>query len=202
MTYDILPFDPSPERAQIVSDLMRRIAAHETFFSDFHGACEDDCVAQEKPLVEMCSVCKGRMQMIASVLTEATSRSWEVWGTNGTNVPEPVGFVTFTDVAPPLDAKAHYIFFDSKLSDKLPILEELMHLMFEDVQRLTIEVPRPFAALARHASRKLGFGGPFKTSLKGDTTLHVEGVKRNAVKWRGQDVDLLVLGRLRDEPHS
>lgn len=63
------------------------------------------------------------------------------------------------------------------------------------LQRITIEVPDFAFALARHASRKLGFGGPFEWKLpKGGPVMQVEGVKPKSVLWRGERRDLLLLG--------
>ena len=212
MIYDVFPLDASPARAEIISALMRRIAATDNVFADYTGTCEAECVALELPLDAMCRACLARMGIIASTLTANDSRVWEVWRTDDAD-PQPVGVISFTDIQAGVDAKAHYIFFDQRLKDKTPIMEEIIEWAFADhedwraLERLTIEIPKPFGALARHASRKLGFGGDFYYKLRdvmheGKRTpelLRVEGVKRGAVKWRGAPCDLLVLGLMRED---
>jgi hypothetical protein len=75
------------------------------------------------------------------------------------------------------------------------VIQSLIDWGFEDhegwpgLQRLTIEIPAPFKALVKHASRRLGFGGRFKHE-----GVFVEGVKQNASRWKGRLVDVLVLG--------
>ena len=212
LVYDVFPLDASPARAEIISALMRKIAATDNVFADYTGTCEAECVALALPLDVMCGACLARMGIIASTLTASDSRVWEVWRTNGGD-PEPVGVISFTDIQTGVDAKAHYIFFDQRLKDKTPIMEEIIRWAFADhedwraLERLTIEIPKPFGALARHASRKLGFGGDFYYKLRDVThegkrtpeLLRVEGVKRGAVRWRGAPCDLLVLGLMRED---
>ena len=207
ISYDVFPIDFSPERAEIISDLMRKIAVTDNVFSDYTGTCEVECVALALPLEHMCTACRRRMGIIAQTLTAPTSRTWEVWRSD--EEPMLVGVVSLTDIEAAIDAKAHYIFFDGRLADKTPIIQDLIAWTFEDhegweaLARLTIEIPKPFCSLARHASRKLGFGGDFRYKvLEGRAKrepefIRVEGVKRAAVKWKGAQHDLLVLGLTR-----
>ena len=212
LVYDVFPIDLSPARGEIISGLMRRIAATENVFADYTGTCETGCIPKGATLEEMCPTCVARMGIIAATLTSPTSRVWEVWATRDASV-EPAGVISFTDIVAGVDAKAHYIFFDQRLSDKTPIMKDIIEWAFEDhegwsaLARLTIEIPKPFAALARHASRKLGFGGDFRYKMrdiqKGDHVepefLRVEGVKRAAVTWKGKQHDLLILGLTRED---
>lgn len=190
MRYEILPFVRTPERADIISGILRNIAAHETLFTGFEAACAEGCV-KSKTLVEMCATCKTRMATVAHVLAASNARAYEVWN----EAPEVVGLIYFSDIVPGLDAKGHYVFFDGRLNDKTSVIEEAVADMFDvlGLARLTIEIPAPFAALARHAQKRLGFGGPFR--YKGG--MSVEGVKKRAMKWRGELVDVLLLGRVR-----
>lgn len=209
-TYEILPFDVSPERADIVSALMRKIAAHETFFSDYEGTCEGGCT--ERDLMEMCPVCQRRMRLIADILMDPMSRAWEVWRTD--TAAELAGFVLFSDIRPGHDALGHYIFFDRRLTDKQAIMDDILGWVFEDhegwvgLKRVSIQIPRPFHALAKHASRRLGFSGPFvhtlSTRTRGDGSqrrfqLRVEGVREGAITWRGHSSDLLLLGLKKED---
>ena len=212
MIYDVFPLDASPARAEIISALMRKIAATDNVFADYTGTCEAECIALALPLDAMCTTCLARMSIIAQTLTASDSRVWEVWRTNDAD-PEAVGVISFTDIQAGIDAKAHYIFFDQRLKDKTPIMQEIIAWAFADhedwhaLERLTIEIPKPFGALARHASRKLGFGGDFYYKIRDVThegrrtpeLLRVEGVKRGAVRWRGAPCDLLVLGLMRED---
>ena len=197
--YEAFPLDASPERAEILSDLMRRIATTDSIFSD--ERCNNECFTKRLP--EMCPGCLSRMRRVASVLTASDSRAWEVWSLAGAET-HLVGVIFLTEVVPGLDAKAHYIFFDERLGDKTSVMQAVMREAYETLglQRLTIEIPAPFVALAKHASKRLGFGGPFTTRL-GETRLRVEGIKPNAALYRGSAVAVLVLGRLaEDETHK
>ena len=190
MMYELLPFVRAPERADIISRILRGISQHETLFSGFTPMCEDACV-KTRGLPEMCETCKTRMATVATVLSASNTATWEVWD----ETPEVVGIIYFSDVVPGLDAKGHYVFFDGKLNSKTEIIEEAIGLMFDTfgLERITVEIPAPFAALARHAQKRLGFSGPYR--YKGG--LNVEGVKRGGMKWRGRIEDVLILGRLR-----
>lgn len=199
--YEVFPFDASPERAAIVSDFMRRVAATESVFSE--ALCATGCVSVAH-LHEMCPACLSRMHRVAAMLAAPDSRAWEVWNLEGDATP--VGLVLLTQVVPGHDAIAHYVFFDERLGDKSATLNGLIAWCFEDhpdegwaaLARLTIEIPTPFAALARHAAKRLGFGGDFPYVLHaGERPIRVEGVRRKAALWKGALHDVLVLARLR-----
>ena len=133
------------------------------------------------------------------MLANPYSRSWEVWGSES----NPVGLLYITNVIPGGDALAHYFFFDGDLRGKTALIEEMIGWVFADhpednwiaLRRLTIEVPTYAFALARHASRYLSFGGAYTYAQKG-VHISVEGVRRNALLWRGAPRDILILGRL------
>mgnify|MGYP001596594029 CR=1 FL=1 len=175
---------------------MRRIATTDSIFSD--ERCDNECFT--KGLPEMCPACLARMRRVASVLTAPDSRAWEVWSLKGEET-SLAGIIFLTEVVVGLDAKAHYIFFDERLGDKTKVMQSVMREAYEtlELKRLTIEIPAPFVALAKHASKRLGFGGPFTTRL-GETRLRVEGVKPHAAMYRGSAVAVLVLGRLAEDP--
>jgi hypothetical protein len=194
--YELIPFDPSPARAEVLSRLLREIASKETLFSDFGAPCEEACVTTRN-VVEMCETCKTRMRTVAAALSAPNTRAFEVWDEE----PELIGVIYFSDLVPSLDAKGHYVFWDSEgLRGKTEVLKEALAIVVreEKLVRLTIEVPSVFVALARHASRHLGFGGSFEARV-GGKTLQVEGVKEGSVRWRGRLADLLILGRRFDE---
>lgn len=190
--YQAIPFTPTPERAAIVSKLMRSIMQFETIFSDYSRACDDACGA--------CADCERCLLAISYMLSKPDSRSWEIWSTDDT--PELVGIMVLTRVTPGVDAEAHYAFFDGRLHGKDAIIEEMIQWVFEDhddwhaLKRLTIAIPDYAFALARHATKRLGFGGDFVWRARGKS-IPVEGVRRGAMRWRGVDRDVLLMGRLR-----
>jgi len=203
MLYEVLPLKPAPERAEIISFILRKIFTHETVFSDYQRGCGE---CGELLIEEMCPKCQVQMALVARTLTDTNSKVWEVWEVGG----EVVGIIFFSDIIPGNDATGHYIFFDEKLSDKTEVLKEVMEWAFEDhvdegwqaLRRITIEIPDHASALVRHAHKRLGFGGPFRHVLSSrefqgketKTTVRVEGIKENAVMWRGELRDLLILG--------
>lgn len=187
MIYEALPFRPTPERASITNDILRKLAAHETLFTDYERACPDLCMT--------CALCKERIQIILRGLFDPYSRVWEVWRSDG----ELAGVLSLSRIVPGGDALAHYVFFDGRLRDKTEVLESAIQWAFTDhpgwtaLRRISVEVPDFAFALARHASRYLGFGGSFQHS-----GLHVEGVRPRSILWRGRERDILLLGRHKD----
>lgn len=198
MTYELLPFVFDVARAEVISGMIRKIAMTENLFASHLPPCasEPSCV-EDKDVREMCSACFARLATISAALSANDSRVFEVWATPPSE-EGLVGIVYFSDIVPEGDALGHYVFFDHRLADKTEVIEEAIGEMFTLVRRLTIEIPKPFLALARHASSKLGFGGGFEYTLKGGTKLRLEGVKKEAAVWQGEPTDVLVLGRLRD----
>lgn len=192
--YEIYPLIATPERAHILSKIMRSIAFHETVFSDYQQGCDEKCT--DKALEEMCPLCLRQMELISRALTAPHTRVWEVWDLR--NEPEIVGVVYFCDVIPGVDATGHYVFFDRDLVSKTGIIKRVIEWAFEDhddwtaLRRITVEIPAYAKVLARHAHKKLGFGGRFSYKR-----LRVEGVKEAAVRWRGRDHDVYVMGLLR-----
>lgn len=193
-----IPFMPTPQRAAIVSHIIRNVAHYETLFTDYARICDERC-AETRELPQMCAACQTRIASINRMLLDPYSRTWEVWGEDAL----PIGILYLTNVIPGGDALAHYLFFDADLRGKSDLIESIIQWCFEDhptegwvaLRRMTVEVPSYAFALARHASRYLGFSGPFKYTRKG-ISLPVEGVKSNALVWRGAPHDILILGRL------
>lgn len=192
-----MPADGS--RASILSELVRAVCGIESVFSDHQKGCKDSCY-KDKNITDMCRLCRNRMETVMASLLKPDSFIWEVW-----KEQELVGIIRFSDVRKGEDAKAHYVFTDADLRGKTGVMRSIIEWAFNDheetgwkaLKRLTIEVPDFAYALARHASKKLGFGGPFTWTLpSGGPTVEVEGVKRGAVLWHGQPRDLLLLGLL------
>lgn len=190
--YELLPFVQRPERAEIISEALRKVATTPTLFTS--APCEEGCI-DSRTLVEMCARCKARMVQVATVLGASDTAAFEVWSADTL-----VGLIFFTDVTA-LDATGHYVFFDRRLADKTAVIEEAIEEMFASgLARLTVEIPAPFASLVRHASRKLGFGGPYRYEIhrgahQRPSVVRVEGVKAGAAFYDGRRVDLLILGR-------
>lgn len=179
------------------SALVRAISRHETFFTDYSRVCEASCFRYD------CDLCASRLRTVSRHLVNADSIIWEVWSVEA--VPRLCGIVYLTQVIPGCDAVAHYLFFDGNLRDKTTFLEAMIEWCFTEhpgwlpLRRLTITVPAYASALASHANRRLGFGGPFRYRRLDKPThfLKVEGAKEKTIRWRGEDHDLLILGRLR-----
>ena len=191
-SYEVLPLLDTPERAQVISSLLRKIASFETVFSDFQRGCEEGC--SDLPLPQMCPQCLLQMRNVASSLASPHAKVWEVWAEDvEAEAPEPelVGVVYLEDIRRGEDATAHYVFFDHDLKSKTGLLKELILWVFHDhedegwkaLHRITVEIPAYAHALSRHAESKLGFTP--------------EGVKREAVTWKGRKWDLQLLGLLR-----
>jgi hypothetical protein len=195
MHYFAIPFDPSKERANVVSKIIRKMASIESVFTDYQKPCDDECME--------CDTCGETLRIAARMLSNPQSRIWEVWrrddDKDGAEL-DLVGILYLTDITRGCDALAHYLFFDGKLKDKTQLLKDMIALVFEDTEdwmalnRLTVEIPEFAFALARHAHKKLGFGGDFE-----HRGLEVEGKKRSAITWRGKSWDLLVMGLTADE---
>lgn len=191
--YSAYPFHPSPERYEIVSAIMRKMLSIDSIFSDYSRGCDSVC--------GHCPTCERALAGIAWNLNAPRTRGWEVWAHKDSGI-ELAGFMYLTNILPGQDANAHYVFFDGRLKDKTSLLEDMIQWTFTDhpeegwtaLRRLTVEIPAFAFALARHASRYLGFGGTF-TYPHGSSRLQIEGLKRNAILWRGETHDVLILGR-------
>lgn len=183
--YHAIRLIPNPARATIISGIMRSMLRFETMFTDYQK--EDET----------------KMLAIASSFTSTDSLTWEVWKHEDGKVVDVVGIFHLSDIRTGHDAVAHYVFFDGDLRGKTDLTQKMLDWAFTDhedwpaLQRLTIEVPDFAFALARHAQKKLGFGGPFKHRI-GGKSINVEGVKQGALIWRGEPRDLLLMGKLND----
>jgi len=183
--YQAIRLIPHPNRANIISHIMRSMLKFETMFTDYQKNEET------------------KLQAIALSLTRPDSLTWEVWRAEDGKVVDVVGILHLAKIRNGHDGVAHYVFFDGDLRGKTALISKLLDWAFTDhedwdaLQRLTIEVPDYAFALARHAQKKLGFGGPFKHRI-GGKTVEVEGVIQGALIWRGEPRDLLIMGKLND----
>jgi len=144
---------------------------------------------------------EDRLWAVANVLNQPRSRVWEVWRYEDGDPIDVVGILLLTEIVVGTDAVAHFVFFDEDLRSKTQLMTEVLDWIFSDhndwraLQRVTIQIPDFMFALVRYAQRYLGFSGPFTHKIAGKSA-RVEGVKRNAVMWRGTPRDLLILGKL------
>jgi len=145
-----------------------------------------------------------RMWAVAHMLNRPDSYTWEVWRHEDGELVDVVGILYLTYVHVGQDAVAHFVFFDKRLHSKTQLILQMLDWVFEDhegwtaLQRVTVEIPDFMFALVRYAQRYLGFSGPFTHKIAGKSA-SVEGVKKNAILWRGTPRDLLILGKLNGE---
>lgn len=192
--YVAIPFNPAPARANIVSHIMRSICANEAIFSDYTRACDEQCFE--------CEDCTRALATASRILSNPAATIFEVWDSENELARTPTGVVVLLPISVQ-EMHAHFCFFDGRLKNKRALLEQLVDWAFAEREdwlpprRITIEVPDYAYALARFGNRYLGFGGTFTHRLNGNV-IAVEGVRKSAVRWRGVDRDVLVLGRVRD----
>lgn len=191
-TYQAQLLLPSENRVGVVRRMLEETAASDNLFMEGHFATTEE-----------------RQSHVASMLGRPDTLVWEVWKFG--EEPELTGVIYFTRIVPGADAIGHYIFFDETLgADKTRLMRDVMDWVFQEhedlgweaLNRLTVEVPDYAFILARHASEKLGFGGPFEYHPKGRDPIAVEGVKRDAVFWDGGWHDKMILGLQREDFHS
>ena len=143
---------------------------------------------------------EDRMWAVAHVLNKPNSYSWEVWRSEDGEFVDVVGILYLTNISAGQDAVAHFVFFDEDLRGKTRLMQRVLDWIFTDhedwraLQRVTVEIPDFMFALVRYAQRYLGFSGPFTHKIAGKSA-RVEGVKKNAILWRGKPRDLLILGK-------
>ena len=171
--------------------IVRRCAAHEAFFSDYMKGCSGQCNGLCSDKAATCKIAKAA---VVATLAKPDTLLWEVWTTDAASQPiDLVGILRLSELVTGCSAKAHYFFFDGKLHDKTPLLAAWKAWGFAPegagLHRVTIEVPAYAKALGYHACRHLGFGGPYKVDR-----LAVEGVMRDAIKWRGAWHDIYIMG--------
>ncbi len=178
--------------------VLRRCAAHEGFFSDYIRGCDGECEGFCKDLSPNCERVKN---VVAYTLAKADTLNWEVWRKPTDDAAiDFAGILRLERITVGCDANAHYFFFDGKLRDKTELLKAWNDWVFAEhdgwlpLHRVTIEVPTYAFALARHAAKELGFGGPYEYVRK-SIKLPIEGVRKEAMRWRGNWHDLLIMGK-------
>ena len=182
--FEALPLTPLPARAHIIEKIMVNLCKFDTIFTDYQKG-------------------EDRMWAVAHILNKPNTMSWEVWRHEDGELVDVVGILYLTGISIGQDAVAHFVFFDKRLHSKTQLMLEMLDWVFTDhegwraLQRVTVEIPDFMFALVRYAQRYLGFSGPFTHKIAGKSA-KVEGVKRNAVLWRGKPRDLLIMGKLNE----
>lgn len=185
----LVPPNPSARRIEVLHRILEETADSDNLFMDRKFETRED-----------------RKDHIASILSRPDTMAFEVWQTSDGEL-DLAGIIYFTRVVSGSDAVGHYIFFDGTLgADKTQLMRRTIAWAFEDheelrweaLHRLTVEVPDYAFALAQHAQKRLGFGGPYEYEMK-NKSIGVEGVKREAIEWRGDRRDLLTLGLKRSD---
>lgn len=197
-----LNFSTIEEQAQAIFKshlVLRRCAAHESFFTDYIRGCDGECNGFCRDLQP--ERCKRAKQVVAYSLSKPDTINWEVWRKPTANTAiDFAGILRLERITVGCDANAHYFFFDGKLRDKTELLRAWNDWVFTEhdgwlpLHRVTIEVPTHAFALARHAAKELGFGGPYEYKRK-NIKLPIEGVRKEAMRWRGDWHDLLIMGK-------
>ena len=120
--------------------------------------------------------------LVARALTSPDNAVWEVWR-NDTFV----GIIMLDRIAPALDARLGFVFFDDEVANKADLLREFVRRCFADfdLTRLTFEAPTRMTVLTGFAKRKLGFV--------------VEGVRRRAYHDGASWSDVTCMGLLRED---
>lgn len=199
-TYVAFPLqvhNPNEATVRKCRRIFSEFLGHENFFTDYRKGCEEKCGS--------CDRCLSVKKFVAETLLDRKSICWEVWEEDPEgNLVDIVGILRLSRVDPGCDAVAHYFFFDHRLQNKTELLEWWRDWVFEDrenwvgLNRVTVEIPSHSFALARHAVKRLGFGGPFEYE-SGDVTIPVEGVKTSAKKKDGRWFDMLILGLKKED---
>ena len=198
-----LAFETVEEQAQVLyksSIIIRRCAAHESFFTDYIRGCGGECNGFCQDLSPKCEFAKTA---VSAAVMQPNALNWEVWRKNNNSALDFVGILRLEKILIGCDATAHYFFFDGRLKDKTELLKAWKTWLFTEhgnwlpLHRITIEVPTHAFALARHAHKHLGFSGPYEYRF-GSTRLKVEGVRESSVRWRGDWHDTLIMGCISD----
>ena len=160
-----LMFDTVEEQAHVIyksSIIIRRCAAHESFFTDYIKGCEGECKGFCRDLSDKCEFAKTA---VSAAVMKPDALNWEVWSKDDDGEAlDFVGILRLEKVLIGCDATAHYFFFDGKLKDKTSLLKAWKNWLFSEhgkwipLHRITIEVPTHAFSLARHAHKHLGFG--------------------------------------------
>ena len=207
LTFDLSSVEALAHSSWKNTIILGRIAAHSTFFTDYTRGCDGECGNFCTNLSPRCAAVK---QATAAVLMKPDSIAWEVWTKERTGeAVDFVGILRLDRIILGCDAVAHYFFFDRKLRDKGPLIEAWHNWGFSDseewqgLHRATLEIPSHSHILARHAQKRIGFGGPYTYRPPSNGTsrvrpIAVEGVRKDAIRYNDAWHDLIIMGKVND----
>jgi RimJ/RimL family protein N-acetyltransferase len=167
--YEVKPLTLTPQKAErIITELVK----FETMFSDYQPACKDAC--------GHCDICQNRAQTIARKLTALDCMAGEVWKDD-----DFIGIIYLTDIVVGQDARAEIALWDGDLRGKAGIINMAIDRYAFDmlgVHRVTTEVPEHMHRFISYLKRYVGF--------------HIEGVRRESLKWKGKWENTVILGKI------
>jgi len=130
------PFTPFP--VEKFEHIVTKCTAHRPWFHDY--LWKDDAM---------------RRQAVIAYLADAfnAGKIWECWRGDAL-----VGILLVNELTPFLSARCHFLFFDSRLADKVALCRNLMGWCFTQlpVETLRVELPT-YAHKLEHFVLKLGF---------------------------------------------
>lgn len=182
-----VPFTPfPPEKLTFVLD---RCELHRPWFGDH---------LWEDP--------KVRRQTSSAYIADAllNGKIWEVW-----RADEIVGILLLNELQPFVSARAHMLFFDSKLGDKRALCLQLMAHAFESIPLETLRVELPTYARAllkfirqlgfRYEGEQRSFSWPTNAEPLSADVAKLGSRKHRAILYKGEWQDALLLSVTRDE---
>ena len=133
-----VPFTPAPPEK--FSAIVEACSKHRPWFHDFLWNSGPEVVRQT----------------VIAHLADAFSNGklWEVW--RGSDL---VGILLINELVPFIDARCHFLFFDSKLSDKEQLCLNMMAWAYDrlPVETLRVQIPTYARALLKFVRNRLGF---------------------------------------------
>jgi hypothetical protein len=182
-----IPFSPEPEK---FSALVSMCCAHRPWFHDY---------IYEDPQV--------RREAVIAYLADAynNGKLFEVW-----KQETLVGVILFNEMVPFIDTRAHFIFFDSKLSDKALLCINLMGWAFQQipVETIRVQLPTYATALLKFLRRSLFFryecegrkpSWPSNAPILDEKTAALGSRIHHSTLYKGQWHDALMLSVTKEE---
>lgn len=182
------PFSPLP--IEKFERIVTACSAHRPWFDD---------VIWDDP--------QTRREAVIAHLSDAHNygKLFEVW--KGESL---LGIILLNELVPFRDVRCHFIFFDSKLSDKRQLCLNVMGWCFTQlpVEVLRLEIPTYATALLKFVRRTLGFryesenrafSWPTNAALLSANVAVLGSRKHHATQYKGVWHDLLLLSVTQDE---
>ena len=111
---------------------------------------------------------EDREKILFGLVSNPMNLAWEVWRDG-----QIVGVILLTDIAPLVDARLHFAFFDHNLVNKSRLLQRFLAYCFTDLrfQRISVQVPEFFGTLLSYYRRKLHFKYEGELAVKAHPTV-------------------------------